>query len=130
MANVQIPGKTFSPIEPSSLHEAWYNYGKGTNKLNFPVGCFLFPVSSGNQMVWGGYSTTSLLETPQQAVQASLSGTLIVKAGVITISTLGKNKGSNTEWSVANQLLPVTKQINEISIQRIPCYCGSHTYSI
>jgi len=67
------------------------------NNLNFPVGCFLCLVSSGNQMVWGGYSTPSLLETPQQAAPLYLPATVTVRAGVITVSALGKNKGTNTE---------------------------------
>lgn len=36
-----------------SLHETWYNYVNRTNKLIFPVDCFLCLVSNGNQMVLG-----------------------------------------------------------------------------
>lgn len=82
----------------------------GNQQTQFP--CWLFLVSSGSQMVLGGYSKFTLLEAPVQAVQAYLSATLIVSGGVIPLSALDETKGSNRERSAAEQLLPVTKLIN------------------
>lgn len=88
MANVQIPYKTSSPIEPYGLHEAWYNYGRGTNKLNFPVGFFFVGVKQESDAL-GWPRHIQLFGASMAAVQAYLSARLTVKAGVIIGSALG-----------------------------------------
>lgn len=82
MANVQIPYKTSSPIEPYGLHEAWYNYGRGTNKLNFPG-----VKQESDALGWPLHIQP--FGASMAAVQAYLSARLTVRAGVISDSALG-----------------------------------------